>query len=268
VGARSVLSDPHDVEIAAAALAAGAVVGHAFGNFYVITTRPDAATVRSVNLLKGRPVDQVGSITTTPLRIPRVYDWTALPPGLRAHEVLGLMDALFGLGPFGFRGPAAPDVPDHLTQLDTGVRTAQVIAPGYACPSNDFLAASLHRAGTDLLYITSANQSRHLSGAADSPAHWRAAGLLADFGGDPRFVLLEHDDEDAARARYPRHDPMSTTILAFHRLAGPRTLLVERHGSLPVDVVRSVAAGFGFDVALGPLAQTRLQQRSYEPVPA
>ena len=56
---RLVLSDPRDVEIVAGALAAGAVVGHAFGNFYVITTRPDAATVRSVNLMKGRPVDQV-----------------------------------------------------------------------------------------------------------------------------------------------------------------------------------------------------------------
>jgi hypothetical protein len=263
-----VLSDPRDVETAATALAAGAVVGHAFANFYVITTRPDAPTVRSVNLMKGRPVDQVGSITTTPLRIPRVYDWSALPDGLRAHEVLGLMDALFGLGPFGFRGPAAPDVPDHLTQPDSGVRTAQVIAPGYACPSNEFLAAALHRAGTDLLYITSANRSRHLSGAADSPAHWRAAGLLAEFGADPRFLVLAHDDEDAARARYPQHAPMSTTILAFHRLAGPRTLLLERHGSLPVDVVRSVVAEFGFEVELGPLARTRLLQRSYEPVPA
>lgn len=268
MGPRLVLSDPQDVGIVAAALGAGAVVGHAFGNFYVISTRPDGPTVRSVNLLKGRPAGQVGSITTTPLRIPRVYDWSALPAGLRPHQVLGVMDALFALGPFGFRGPAAPDVPDHLTQLDAGVRTAQVIAPGYACPSNDFLAAALRAAGTDLLHITSANKSRHLSGAADSPAHWRAAGLRAEFGSDPRFVLLEHDDEDAARARYPQHAPMSTTILAFHRLAGPRTLLVERHGSLPVDVVRSVVADFGFDVALGPLAASRLHQRAYEAVPA
>lgn len=273
MGPRLVLQDPRDLELAATALGAGAVVGHAFANFYVITTRPDAPTVRSVNRMKGRPLDQVGSITTTPLRIPRVYDWSALPAGLAAHEVLGVMDALFALGPFGFRGPAAPDVPDHLTQQDAGVRTAQVIAPGYACPSNDFLAAALRTAGTDLLYITSANQSRHLSGAPDSPAHWRAAGLAADFGTDPRFLLLEHADEDAARARYPRHDPMSTTILAFHRLAGPvvegrRTLLVERHGSLPVDVVREVVGPFGFDVALGPLATRRLGLRAYEPVPA
>jgi hypothetical protein len=268
VGARLIVTDPRDVGTAAGALAAGGVVGHAFGNFYVITTRPDEATVRSVNLLKGRPVGQVGSITTTPLRIPRVYDWSALPGGLTAHDVLGVMDALFALGPFGFRGPAAADVPDHLTQLDAGVRTAQVIAPGYGCPSNDFLAESLRVAGTDLLYITSANQSRHLSGAADSPAHWRAAGLRADFGADPRVLLLEHADEAAARARYPRHAPMSTTILAFHTLgppagAGRRTLVVERHGSLPVEAVRAAVGPLGFDVVLGPLAARRLLQRSY-----
>jgi hypothetical protein len=268
MGPRLVLSDPRAVQIVAAAVGAGAVVGHPFGNFYAISTRPDAATVRAVNLMKGRPAGQVGSITTTPLRIPRVYDWSALPAGLGAHEVLGLMDALFGLGPFGFRGPAAPHVPHHLTQVDAGVRTAQVIAPGYACRSNDFLAAALRAAGTDLLYITSANRSRHLSGAPDCPAHWRAAGLRADFGSEPRFVLLEHDDEQAARARYPRHDPMSTTILAFHRLAAPRTLLVERHGSLPVDAVREVVAPFGFEVELGPLARARLGLREYEPVPA
>lgn len=108
-------------------------------------------------------------------------------------------------------------MPEHLTQLDAGVRTAQVIAPGYGCRSNEFLAAALLAAGTDLLYITSAHRSRHLSGAAESPAHWRAAGLRADFGAD--FLLLERPDEDAARARYPRHAPMSTTILAFRTLA-------------------------------------------------
>ena len=40
------------------------MVAAAFGNFYVIVTGPAAATVRGVNLAKGRPVDQVGSITT------------------------------------------------------------------------------------------------------------------------------------------------------------------------------------------------------------
>ncbi|NHC15171.1 hypothetical protein G9H71_15400 [Motilibacter sp. E257] len=254
--------------IAARALAAGGIVAHAFANFYAITTRPDAETVRSVNLLKGRPIGQVGSITTTPSRIPFVYDWSRLPPGLARHDVLEIMDALFAEGPFGFRGPAASDVPDHLTQHEGWVRTAQVIAPGHACPSNEFLASCLTAADADLLYITSANRSRHLSGASDEPAHFRGDALAAEFGGDPRFLLLAHRDEAAARARYPHHDPVSTTIVAFHRTAGSGPdgrvrLIVERHGSLPVERVRAVLAPLGYDVVLGPGAATRLQQRDY-----
>jgi hypothetical protein len=49
------LDDPDDIRAAARELAEGATVGHGFGNFYVISSRPDAATVRGINLLKGRP---------------------------------------------------------------------------------------------------------------------------------------------------------------------------------------------------------------------
>jgi hypothetical protein len=265
-----VLTDPRAVDAAATALAAGAVIGHGFANFYVITTRPDAQTVRGVNLMKGRPPDQVGSITTTPICIPFVYDWSRLPAELAQHDVLGLMDALFGLGPFGFRGPAAPHIPAHLTQADEGVRTVQVIAPGYACPSHTFLARAQSACGQDILYITSANRSRHLSGAEDEPAHHRADGLRAEFGHDPRFVVLEHGDEAIARRAYPLHAPMSTTILAFHKVAGIHSsgrpvLVLERHGSLRVEDVRTVVRPLGFEVALGPHAARRLLERRYPP---
>jgi len=266
---RFVLGRTDDDEAAAKALAGGAVVAHGFANFYVITTRQDVAMVRRVNRLKDRPPTQVGSITTTPRHIPSVFDFSQLPAGVSRVDVLALFDELFARGPFGVRGPAADHIPDHLARMDGDIRTAQVIAPGYACMSNDFLARSLAETGTDHLFITSANRSRHLSGAPDEPAHFLASGLQEEFGSDPRFLVLEHADEDMARLAYPRYLPMSTTILAFHRLAGDdagerRTLVLERHGSLHVDEVRRIVAPLGFDVELGPLAQRRLAMRSYD----
>ena len=140
-----------DAGFAAQSLADGAIVAHGFGNFYVITTRADAATVRRVNLMKGRPPGQVGSITGPPSAIPDVWDFDQLPDGLTRRQVLRLIDTFFELGPFGFRGPAASHVPAHLTFPDGEISTAQVIAPGYACPSNDFLRRSLRTTGDEML---------------------------------------------------------------------------------------------------------------------
>src|SRR5690348_1937034 len=112
------LSHPADLESAAHAIAEGAIVGHAFGNFYVITTRPDAEVVRGVNLMKGRPANQVGSVTTTRALVPRLFDWSQLPPELPRATVNALIDRLFDFGPFGFRGPAGDHIPDHLAAYD------------------------------------------------------------------------------------------------------------------------------------------------------
>jgi hypothetical protein len=260
------LTDAHDVAYAARALASGAVVGHGFANFYVITTRSDAETVRRVNIMKGRPPAQVGSITTTPSRIPTVWDWSRLPAPLTRRRVLGVIDTFFGLGPFGFRGPAAPHIPGHLTSPDAGVSTAQVIAPGYACPANEFLARAADATDDDLLYITSANRSRHLTGADDSPAHWRARGLRDEFA--DQLLLLEHPDEDAARRGYPTYLPMSTTILGFHRVTmgvdGRPSLRLERHGSMHIDQVRDHLDRLGFGLTVAPGARTRLRLRQYD----
>jgi len=257
-----------DSGFAARALDAGAVVAHGFGNFYAITTRADEASVRRVNLMKGRPPNQIGSITAPPSAIRDLWDFGELPPGLTRRRVLQLVDALFSLGPFGFRGPAAAHLPVHLTFPDGPIVTTQVIAPGYACPSNNFLAAALRATGDDFLYVTSANRSRHVTGAPDSPAHWRADALRSEFGDEPGFLLVEHEDEGAARRRHPQHLPMSTSILALHRVehvTGDRRphLVLERHGSLDAEAVRSVLHGFGFGLVLGPKAQTRLTVRDY-----
>jgi hypothetical protein len=263
------MSDPVHVAATAEALATeGAVVAHAFANFYVITTRGDAETVQRVNVMKGRPPGQVGSITAPPASIPEVWDLDRLPGPLSRRTALALVDAFYSRGPFGFRAPAASRVPAHLCEADDGVLTAQVIAPGYRCPSNAFLAAAERASGGDLLYITSANRSRHLTGADDSPAHWKADGLRAEFGSEPGFVVVEHADEAEARAAYPQYLPMSTTILGLHRVVqvpgDPRPhLVLERHGSLGVGAVQGVVAEFGFGLVLGPRARTRLLLRDY-----
>ena len=84
-----------DSGFAARALDAGAVVAHGFGNFYAITTRADEAMVRRVNLMKGRPPNQIGSITAPPSAIRDLWDFGELPPGLTRRRVLQLVDALF-----------------------------------------------------------------------------------------------------------------------------------------------------------------------------
>jgi hypothetical protein len=270
---RYFLSNDSGLEFAAHAVANRGIVTHGFANFYVIVSRPDKEVVVGINRMKGRPDHQVGSVTTTPLRIPMLFDWSQLPEGLSQHAVLGLMDALYELGPFGFRGPAAAHMHDHLTFMDGGIRTTQVIAPGYGCHSNKFMARSMDLIGENHLYITSANRSRHLTGADDEPAHYRGSAIKDEFGHEPGFVVLRHPDEDAARRRYPQFAPMSTTILAFHRLADPTPggrprLIVDRHGSMHVDDLRPIVELFGFGLALGPKAETRLLERQYSHPPS
>jgi hypothetical protein len=262
------IDEPAACTAAAWHLAEGGVVAHAFANLYAITTRADAETVRRVNEMKGRPPGQIGSITGPPAALWEAWDLDRLPDGISPRSLRTLVDTFFALGPFGFRGPAADWVPRHLTRLECGITTAQVIAPGYACPSNRFLGRARWACGENLLFITSANRSRPWAGADDSPAHWRADGLAAEFGNEDGFVLLAHTDEIAARARYPIHLPMSTTILGFHtviqRPGDPRPhLILERHGSLAIADVRAVLAGLGFGLVIGPKAETRLQLRDY-----
>jgi hypothetical protein len=248
-------------------LATGAVVAVAFGNFYAVVTDPSADAVRGVNRAKGRPVGQVGSITSSTPRIPDLFDFTQVAPALGADRIRSLMDALFALGPFGFRGPAAAHLPDHLTQLNRDVRTTQVIAPGSACPSNAFLDLAVTTLGVTHLAITSANRSRHLTGASEEPAHWRADAIAADFAHVPDLTILAHADEAAARAAYPSHRCSSVTLLSFHApdlTDDCPVVTVDRHGSLPIEVVRRAATPLGLEVRLGATAVRRLPVRSYD----
>ena len=226
---RLVLTNPADVQRAADALADGGAVGYGFANVYAITTRPDADIVQRFNRTHDCRTTGLSSITVPPAHIPDLYDWTQLPPGLTRRSVLHVMETFYRSGPCGFRGPAAGHLPPHLTYLEAEVVTTQIIAPGYDCPSNEFLARALVAADTDVLHIASAN--------------------LSDYG--PDITLLEHPDDDAARSRYPGYQASSATILGFHRpvrVAGdPRPqLLLERHGSLDVGTVREMLDDLGF----------------------
>jgi hypothetical protein len=220
-----------------------------------------------VNLVKARPITQVGSVTTTRDRFERLFDWEVVPDELSRDRVLALMDDFFALGPMGFRGPAVAGVPGHLTSLDGSIRTTQVIAPGYRCPSNELLDDVLARCGDDFLFITSANVSSGLTGRVE-PAHYDLGGMQEDFGDREGIVLIGHRDEAAVRASYPLHLPMSTSILAFHKVAsdsgGRPALVLERHGSLGIDDVREIVERHGFALLIGAGALERLPAR--EPV--
>ncbi|MFJ5829971.1 hypothetical protein [Streptomyces sp. NPDC093089] len=267
-----VLGEAEDVRRAAEALAEGAAVVHGFGNFYALTARPDREVVERVNRMKGRPADQVGSVTTVRERVGSVFDWTRLPVPLPRRQVEDLVDELLHLGPFGVRGPAAAHIPPHLAAVEHGVGTVQLIVPGYSCPSNAFLAEALDRTGTGFLSVTSVNRSRHATGADHEPAHWTADGVIAEFGHEPDVRILAHADDAAARRRHPHHATTSTTVLSFHHTPGygrpgMPTLTLERHGSLSADHTRAIAANHGFTLALSPHSPHRLPTRTY-PHPA
>ena len=104
------------------------------------------------------------------------------------------MTELHALGPIGFRGPAARRVPDHLTVIDDGIRTAQHISPGVRCRSNALIAEVLDITGEDLLFITSANTSSHRSQQPEA-AHCEMDEIAREFGHRRDIVMIGHDDE-------------------------------------------------------------------------
>jgi hypothetical protein len=181
--------------------------------------------------------------------------------------VRSLIVGLLELGPFGYRGPARGYQPHYLTADDNGVRTVQVVSPGFACPSNAFFRRVLDYTTDSYLYGTSGNRSRRLTGADDEPVHYRLGPIQAQFGRVPGFFMLGSADDAETRQQYPLHLPMSATVLSFHKLGpadgGRPSVVVERHGSLELDQLRAVAANVGLGLHLAPGAQRRLEPRVY-----
>jgi len=260
------LANDSDIELAAEALVEGLPVAAGFGNFYAIFTRADAATVAQMNVWKGRPPTQTGSVSTTTLRIPTLFDFTQLPPTLSEKRVLDVMEAFLNRGPIGFRGPAAADIPVHMTGKDADVRTAQTIVAGYRCPSNKLVARAIEQVPERYLYITSANLSHHLTGI-EEPAHWKPAPLIFDFRHIVNLQLIRHESENVAHENYPGYAEMSTTVISFHRRAevdGRPALRLERWGSMDIPDVREVLDRFGLGLEIGDSGRERLQQRTYD----
>jgi hypothetical protein len=253
------IADPEDRRAAAAAAAGGAGMFYAFGNFCALAAAPDAESMERMNRLKGRPLGQVGSVTTTPDRASLVFDWARLPRALGRGVMEALMADFRSLGPIGFRGPAAGLVPEHLT-VDG---TAQLIMPGDACPSNGLVGDVLARLGEDLLFITSANTSSNVTRQVEA-AHCEMRAIQREFGHRPHVVLIGHRNERAVRRRYPHHQPCSTSILAFDREAsegGRPALVLERLGSLDAECVRRVCARRGLGLVVADSARERVPVR-------
>lgn len=257
------LSLPSDRRAAARATAGGAALFYGFGNFCALAAMPDRASVLRVNRLKGRPAFQAGSVTTDPARMQLTFDWSRLPREMDPETLVAAMTELYALGPIGFRGPASYRVPDHLAVMDGSIRTVQHISPGVRCRSNALVGEILDLTGEDLLFITSANASSRTSRHVEA-AHCEMDEVRREFGHRRDVVMIGHDDEQTNRAFYSRHLPCSTSIVSFHRRlheAGRPVLVLERHGSLAADEIRTVATRHGYSLAIAPSALERTPVR-------
>ena len=130
------LSFGWDSRAAARATAGGAALFYGFGNFCALAALPDRTSVLRINRLKGRPPTQAGSVTSDPQRLALAFDWSRVPRHFEPELLISTMADFQSLGPIGFRGPAAPIVPDHQTVTDRGMRTVPHISPGVRCRSN------------------------------------------------------------------------------------------------------------------------------------
>ena len=93
------------------------------------------------------------------------------PTGSRASSVLALIDDFYELGPMGFRGPAAHDVPDHVTSLDDETAHDAADRAGLPLPVERAARRRFSRArGEDYLFITSANVSSGVTGRVEAGA--------------------------------------------------------------------------------------------------
>jgi hypothetical protein len=231
------LTDPSHEALAARAIELGAVVCHPFANVQVLSGRADETIVRYVNRVKGRPVDAVGSALTTRAYLPSLFDWSAVPAILEPTAIVEVIEALLARGPFGFRGPAAHDVPTFMSAQVGLSRSIQVLSPGYACPSNNLIASALDHVRGRLLVAAPCS----LTGGA------RRSGAAGT-----RFLRMAHADVASVQARYARYEQTTPSVLSFDTLVrsddGRPALVLEHEGSLAFEDVQAIVGAYGFAV--------------------
>lgn len=280
-----ITSELHQVR-AGYALASGAPGIIRFGNFFAMLSDAHEESVRSVNKKKGRTIDQTSSVVTTREHIDSLFDWDKLPEGLTKVDVNSMMDAFYDksdanphaefAGPFGFRGPAAAHIPDHLTSIDeeTGIRTVQLIAADYDDLSNKVISIGLKAkkeiGGDDqpnYFAITSVNESSKSTGK-DEPAHWLMRGVKQTFPNG--FFLLgdrNQEREYETGSLYPKHEQNSTTIIDFSRtqdVDGRSAVYLARHGSLSDQDTTQVVNNVGLGLIIDASARPNLKLREYD----
>jgi hypothetical protein len=231
------LGDAADEELAAKALALGALACTPFGNVYALVAHADPIVVRHANQLLGLNADLPGSLTTVRERLPGVFDWSHEDRG----RVLQLADRLLDRGPVGFRGPGAA----HL-----GAETVQIVMAGRHCPSNRLVERCLQATGDDYLYAAFAQPA----------PHYRLSGMQQDFGASAGVLMFAPRDAACMTQRYARYVPTAPTIVELQA----ERLIVHQHGSLTVDDLREIAAEIGVRVDVDEAAQQGATLRRYE----
>jgi hypothetical protein len=196
------IADPAQRRRAAEATVAGAVLRYAFANVYAHSS------------------ERAWSVTTTPERGTRVFDWdrVQLPWG----AVVAVMCDLQALGPIGLRGPAAQWVPDRFVAVED---TVDLLMPGDACPSNALVADVLELSGEEIL---------------------AASDQLAELRPRERVVMIGHRRERAVRRRYRKYKPCPVSLVAFH----DGELVLERQGSLGAVHIAEIAQRHGLELSL------------------
>jgi len=133
--------------------------------------------------------------------------------------------------------------------------------PGYKCASNAFVSQLLRELPENYIYVTSANKSHHLTGAAEEPAHWLPQPLARDFLDVGDFYMLCHRDDTVVRQNHPEHVPMSTTIISFYKARDTPIIYIERHGSMSLEHTIAIIEKHGFKFKATEAGTKRLGHR-------